>query len=211
LLKPLVPRWALRLRGRRVDARAFPWAGPRVCQALAHAREVGASRPPRSPSERYDAIARSTILCDYVGMRGQLEASTGVQWLDPLLDDELVEFLASVPPLMLEHDDLNRGLYRLALRGVVPESVRLRPDKADFEQAFGETAEAAGGIASLGDLFDLRALARGGIVDATASRKLFDQIERAPFAIESGLAWTYGWNLLAGEAFMRRYAPAAAA
>lgn len=47
----------------------------------------------------------------------------------PLLDRHLIEFMLSVPIEQLQHDGENRSLYRRAMQGILPESVRLRQDK----------------------------------------------------------------------------------
>lgn len=47
----------------------------------------------------------------------------------PLLDRHLIEFMLSVPAEQLQLDGENRSLFRRAMQGILPESVRRRQDK----------------------------------------------------------------------------------
>jgi hypothetical protein len=59
----------------------------------------------------------------------QIELASGCMHVYPYMDDEFVEFLASIPPEVFFHDGWVRGLFRHAMRGVIPEGVRTRRDK----------------------------------------------------------------------------------
>ena len=79
----------------------------------------------------------------------QAHRGFGIQRMDPLLDDELIAFVCSLPPAFLLHGGQTRGLLRAAMKGLVPDAVRLRTDKAKFEPAMAEAVRAAGGFAAL--------------------------------------------------------------
>jgi hypothetical protein len=206
-VKPLVPkRWLARI-GARQRATEFPWARPRLQRVLAslHAA-TSAARAPRSPRERFDELARSSQLADFSDWRGQIEATTGLVRKDPYADEDVVDLLSRVRPSVLCHDDWHRGLFRVALRGHVPESIRLRADKSWFEPAFAEVAEAAGGFARLGDLWDLSSLEALDIVDAAHFRRAMEPLFRSPASTtESAELWSAATQALACEAFMRRH------
>jgi asparagine synthase (glutamine-hydrolysing) len=206
LLKPFVPHALLARSAARIHAKDFPWAGPRLVEVLARAREHAATlRAPRTPRERFDRFARDPRYMDFADWRGQVESTTGIVREDPYASEDLVDLISRAPPAALFHDGLHRGLYREALRGKVPESIRRRITKAWFEPAFAETAEAGGGLRSLGDLWEPSALGDLDIVDSRAFRRSIEPLLRDPLAPEAGDLWTVGTQSVACEAFCRRF------
>lgn len=205
LLKPLVPRQLLARLGERRDARDVPWAGPRTRRVLSELAAWAAAQPaPLTPEARFDRFARSGMLADYADWRGQIEAATGLVREDPYADEDVLDLMARVPPRALVHGDLYRGLFRVALRGRVPESIRLRTDKCAFEPAFAEAAAAGGGPASLGDLWSLRELEALGVLDAAAFRPVVEPLFRDPSSTAAAAeAWSWATQALACEAFAR--------
>ena len=132
--------------------------------------------------------------------RGQIEFAGGCTHLEPFLDDDLVEFLASLRPELLFHGGWVRGLFRHAMRGVVPDDVRMRQDKADFEPAFLELVQAAGGFKIFEPLLTMTGLADHGLVEPRAVRQRFDALVETPL---DGRLWVELWPLLSAEAFVR--------
>lgn len=53
----------------------------------------------------------------------------GIEYKYPLLDKELLEFWFSIPVEYTYHHFISRYLYREAMKGILPEYIRLRPDK----------------------------------------------------------------------------------
>ncbi len=132
--------------------------------------------------------------------RGQLESAGGCVRVEPFLDDDLVEFVASLRPELLFYGGWIRGLFRQALRGCIPESVLWRPDKARFEEAFRQIVEASGGFGAVAHLAEASALGDLEIVEPRAFRKRFDDLVRQPL---DGRLWLEVWPVLAAEAFVR--------
>jgi asparagine synthase len=66
---------------------------------------------------------------EYVRLRA---ASAGIAARSPFLDPDLVERMLRVPPEIAFRSILNRPVLREAVRGISPDVVRLRPEKADF-------------------------------------------------------------------------------
>ena len=138
-LRQEVP-WPLRRMTRRVRTRPLfpPWAGSRMRRVLSEAHERAlADRPwiEHSAEERVEAGFRDPHLARASTLRLQLERLSGVLRVDPYLDAELATFaLGASPERLLGQDEPRerRGLFREALAGVVPESVRTRQDKASF-------------------------------------------------------------------------------
>ena len=52
----------------------------------------------------------------------------------PFLDRRLVEFMLSIPQDQLYRDGQTKYILRNAMKGILPESVRMRRDKAAFNQ-----------------------------------------------------------------------------
>jgi len=114
ILEPLVSRpLAQKLRHRR--ARPAPAL---ESLAVAHPRE------------------QMRFICQPGRMELVLNASVqffsrgfGVSLRFPLLDRRIVEYMLSVPAGELQRDGETRSLFRRAMKGVLPESIRLRQDK----------------------------------------------------------------------------------
>lgn len=215
LLAPLLPA-PLRTRRRvREFGRWFPWAGPALRRALeehaalAHAPDARAT----TPSERYLRLARSAHLAEVGTMRAQLACASGIPRRDPLLDPSLLEFVASVPPHHLFLGERMRGLFRESVRGLVPDSVRLRTDKASFETAQAEMIESAGGFAAFADLARVERSAALGLVEPSRFSRSFERLALAHASSRArsgadaelvpGADWLGIWPVLAVEAFLK--------
>jgi asparagine synthase (glutamine-hydrolysing) len=58
-------------------------------------------------------------------------ARHGVAYAFPLLDLDLVEYSVRIPGIFLRSDGRRRVLYREALAGLLPDEVRLNPEKPE--------------------------------------------------------------------------------
>jgi asparagine synthase (glutamine-hydrolysing) len=168
------------------------WAAPRLRELLAEPR--GASRR----EGWFSSLTTSTDLLEIADMRGQFEVAVGLPRVDPYLDDKMVRLLASFPPAELCHGHRYRGLFSLAMRGVLPDSVRLRPDKASFDPLPGAILGAVDPQVVRG-LVGMEALADLGLVRPREFRDAFARVERG----EGGGDWLDVWPALAIEAFVR--------
>ena len=194
-LSPLVPS-ALRLaRRRRSHLRLFPWAGPTLRREI----EAVAAVAPEAARDRREALARSPQLHEVATMRVQFEAASGLRRVDPFLDPELLDFVASIPPLALLHGNRLRGLFRECARTLIPESVRERGDKAAFEPAQAQMVRAAGGFETLRPLASVIHAAELGLVEPALFRPAFEALAKDPLEGD----WLGVWPLLAVEAFLR--------
>ena len=134
----------------------------------------------------------------------RMSSMAAVQDVHPFLDVDLIELVLGLPPQLAFDADLDRALLREAMRGLLPESVRLRPGKVYFgallrDALLGPDHEAVDSVLTgapleLGDLVDrdaLIALWRGGP-------------DRCP---RGALAWaTESWRAFALERWLRREA-----
>ncbi len=190
-----------RMRRRRYAASRWPWAGPKLRQIVRddyvfHApnrewmRTLGDLKLKRLEAGQFVLLAAN---------RRQMEAATGLAQVDPLLDDEVVHLVSSFPQDALLHDERQRGLFRHAMRPLLPDRVRLRRDKAQFEAAIAEMVQNAD-LDSLRSLADMRLSADLGLVEPASYRRHFEAVlaagERSP-------DWLAIWPALAVEAFAR--------
>lgn len=169
----------------------WSWAGPRLRVRLRERRS-------RERKEDYwSTLATFAALVDDADARGQQECETKLPRIDFYLDAELVEFMASVPPRMFFQGHRLRGLYRTAMRGLLPDSVRLRVDKASFEPANDELGRAICEEAWFHRLLRMEALGDLGLVEPTRFRQAFAEFK----AYRGDRFWVEFWPALAVEAF----------
>jgi hypothetical protein len=207
LVRPLVPQsWLVAELRRRRRKR---WMTPRFVELLEPSLEALPRRQPRTPDEAMAHLCAHPFLTELAVSWGQIAVATAAAPVDVFRDLELVRFMARVDPLVVSHGHLFRGLYRLAMKGVLPESVRMRRDKAYAQPAIGEAAVAAGAEPRLRDLSSLERLASLGLVEPDAFRAPFDawlrtlvRGERLELDPTDG-TWDQIWPLLSAEAFLR--------
>lgn len=204
LLARLVPLAMRRARFRK-KVSVPQWAGPRLRRFLVedHHRYVDWSYLPRDTAEqRVAAAAEDLEIESALWDRHQQEVVSGLGRVDPYMDPALVGFMASLPPESLIHGAMRRGLFREAIRGLVPESLRMRTSKAGFEHCFVRAMNAAGGFHSLRHLASATALADAGLVEPRGFRRAFDELASKP--IDS---WGWGdvWPALMVESFLREH------
>jgi hypothetical protein len=168
----------------------WSWAGPRLRVRL---------RERRAPERKdhWSTLATFPALVDDADARGQQECETKLPRIDFYLDAELVEFMASVPPKMFFQGHRLRGLYRTAMIGLLPDSVRLRVDKASFEPANDELGRAVCDEAWFHTLLRMEALGDLGLVEPTRFREAFAEFK----AHRGDRFWVEFWPALAVEAF----------
>jgi asparagine synthase (glutamine-hydrolysing) len=128
----------------------------------------------------------------------------GIVDAHPFLDVDLVELVLGLPPEHAFDPVLNRPLLRTAMRGLVPDGVRLRREKVYFDRLLGDAltgpdrttidavmADASLELAAIGDPTRVRALWSDG-----PSRH-----PRGPRAWASEV-----WRVFAAETWLRREA-----
>lgn len=214
VLRPFLPKAILRARGRRMDRAR--WTTPRFRRALRKCWSAAdrVARPlPDTPDEWLDELCEGSAfaLPDIADVGGQVLAATKAAAFDVFMDFDLVRFMLAIDPVLLSYGDEYRGLYRLAMKGVLPEVIRTRQDKAYFLPAVAAAILAADGLDMLRDLSSLDALATRGLVDPGPFRPGF---ERWLGAVGRGERddidpgderWEQTWQLLSCEAFLRQH------
>ncbi len=67
-----------------------------------------------------------------VGVADWCAAEHGITARHPFADADLASWVVRLPLVEKRHGDLSRWIARRAVLGIVPDRVRLRPDKTDF-------------------------------------------------------------------------------
>lgn len=207
-LARFMPR-ALRLRrARRNPVRIPTWAGPELIAYLNRAHDSRVADAAESLRREEDSLASSTAAekryREYLAWcRHAQEVASGVERVDPFLDPTLTARVERFPAAWLLHGGMRRGLFREAMRGLLPSSVRLREDKASFEPAMTRFVSSAGGLSALRELASATELHAHGLVDRRAFTATFDGFVAAP---EQREAWAALWPALSVEAFLRGHA-----
>lgn len=136
LARPLLPgsadRIVRRLSGRQPGPGLPDWIDP------GFARRTGlAERLEAAPPRRFRELARQSLYDHFrtacwdqiAHWYDRNAAGFGVEVRHPFLDRRLVEYLFSIPAAQLHQPGLAKPLLRRATAGLLPDSVRLRPDK----------------------------------------------------------------------------------
>jgi asparagine synthetase B (glutamine-hydrolysing) len=138
---------------------------------------------------------------------GQRAAMAGIEARHPLLDVDVVELMFRVPPELAFQGALSRPLLRAAVAGLVPDVVRLRPDKRSFDAIFQQAIAGPDlPIARrlLGDDAEL-----GAYIDLVAMRTAV--LDRVPADGPDRQHWTIQmWRLVTAECWLRAQSDAGA-
>ena len=203
LLAPILPGFARRAV-QRIRRRPPRWAGPGVASYVdfyPQRAEAPASLND-SPGARYSSLLGISLFRLLALIHLQEEVVGGYALRAPLLDDDFLRFVATLPPLSLMRGGYLRGLMREAMRGLVPEDLRLRVTKGHPYWFVEQTLDQGGGLRVFADLADVSMLADLRLIEPKHFRKVFDQcVERSIDADFTAL-----WQVLSVEAFLRQYA-----
>ena len=63
-------------------------------------------------------------------------ADAGLLARHPLVDPDVIDYVLRMPPEAAFDPRLTRPVFRRAGEGLVPDAVRLRPDKSNFDAVF---------------------------------------------------------------------------
>lgn len=200
-VRPYVPPFLLDLRARRSVAALPDWVGPRLRdERVLSLREYAARPAARTSQESFDELCMSPHESEYdAELRAQNDFAFGIPRVDPLYDEELVRFLRGVRQHTLFADASYRGLLRRAMRGLLPEVVRTRTTKSQFEPGLAESIP----LARYQSLLSFECLEKAGIVRPASFRRYLAPLLTHPASDESGPLWLACWSALTTEAFLR--------
>ncbi len=209
LLSSAIPASVRRgVRGTRRRGRvAYEWAGPSLHRYFEErADAAGSTNQLPCDGSFISELALGDMCLEVRDARAQFEELTGSVSVDPFLDDDLAEFCASIPPEMFFLGNKSRGLYREALFGLIPDSIRLRTDKARFERGLGEMFRALD-HGALDRFAAMTALGDLGLVQPARYRPRYEAFARNP---ETPNDWSELWPAIGIEAFVQRFREGAA-
>jgi asparagine synthase (glutamine-hydrolysing) len=196
-----LPRSLRRARARRSARPAPKWAGPilrELVEEQAHRGAAQALQPRRS--DRIETVIDDPHRVYLAWNRHLEEVASGLDCWDPYQDSALIRAVRGLPRELLLLGDCWRGLLREAARGLLPEALRLRMDKASSEEALVRFIDVAGGVASLRPLATVERLADLRLAEPGPFQEAFARFEAHP---EDGPSWVTLWPALAVESFLR--------
>jgi asparagine synthase (glutamine-hydrolysing) len=124
-------------------------------------RTALADRLRRDPApDRLPSVARYDVRQAYRDpwsvvineMYERASVESGLEDRHPFFDVRLVELVAALPDDQRWKNGLTKHVLRQAMKGLLPESVRMRPDKAEFSGLFVDALSAIGGESFFADL-----------------------------------------------------------
>lgn len=198
LVASRVPLAIRRRRARRAPLAIPTWAGPRLARWFREERERAFERTidPEYRGPTSLDLHRVQLLT----LRHLVVTASGLPRRDPYMDPRFRAAMARVPHHLLLHGGVRRGLFRHALRDLLPRMLRERLDKAFVEPALARWLEANGGIERFRPLASATELAARGLAEPRAFQRAFDAFAKNR---EDDDAWTTLWPALASEAFLR--------
>jgi asparagine synthase (glutamine-hydrolysing) len=166
----------------------FPPFLPKIRSEIWQRRKaaLGDLKPHENTRHAHIAIISSGKHPWLIEMTTALAQSYGVELRLPFYDTRLIEFCAAIPEDQKLRDGLVRWVMRNAMEGYLPDLVRLRPEKSNYEINFAEVfrREELGRLKRL--LVD-QDLGLGEILDMDSVRGLVSRLEEGKLMGE-GLA-----------------------
>lgn len=133
-----------RLRRRRQEPpEAMWWLRDSAARSLAARRRAALGALPHHLLER-SKLHRFTVPFRFVGqdLMSRQRAQYGCEYRRPMLSRAFLTFSATTPEHIKLRGRMNKFVHREALRGVLPEEVRMRSDKAEFSASQDHLAAA---------------------------------------------------------------------
>jgi asparagine synthase (glutamine-hydrolysing) len=180
LVRPLVPdRLRSSLRRWLNPPKLHPLIVPAFAARAKLSERLSARRPlPRCRSFAQQAVERvysSGFLAYALEMDARWTAGFRMEARHPLLDRRILEFAFAIPDNQRFRPRVSKFVLRNSMRGILPERVRLRYDKADLTELYAMALIALGGER----LFDRLNVVQNGWVDGVVVRRLYRSMAEA--------------------------------
>ncbi len=134
---------------------------------------------------------------DYLRRRA---AMAGVRNRHPLIDVDLIEFALRLPPTLAVDPVLERPILRKATEGLIPDSIRLRPQKSYFTALFQDCLEGRD-LELIRKLFSGRPEVAAYVRPETVQREL---LANPPASGRRDRSWPWSvWRLVTAECWLR--------
>lgn len=171
-LKSAINQWRSPLQPNAMVSRAFA-ARTRLSERLSTRRLLPRCRS-FAQQEVY-SVYSSGFLAYTLELDARWTSRFRLEGRHPLLDRRVLEFAFAIPYSQRWRDNLAKFVLREAMRGILPERVRLRPDKAEMSQQYAMALIALGGAR----LFDHLNSVKNGWVDGEAVQRLYRSMAAA--------------------------------
>jgi asparagine synthase (glutamine-hydrolysing) len=130
-------------RVRRADRYAPPWMKPSLARAWL-ANEEAAFAWKRIPGPRWwayvvNAVTRGIGSALVYEQTGRMAAMAGLDARHPLVDVDVIELVLQLAPELAFDARFSRPVLRDTIKGLVPDEVRMRPAKSNFDALFHAT------------------------------------------------------------------------
>ncbi len=193
-------------RARGTDVLTPEWLAPALAGVHRDGIDLWAWK--RSAGPRWRAHIVSDVIL--VGSAAAYEhvrrraAGAGLLARHPLIDADVIDYMLRIPPESAFHPDLTRPLLRRSVRDVVPDAVRLRPDKSNFDAVFHAALEGPDRAPARALILASDAELRPYVDRAKVAEILDAPADRFPGGI---LPWAiYTWRLVTAELWLRQLA-----
>jgi asparagine synthase (glutamine-hydrolysing) len=204
------PPYALHraLRSRRDPARYAPeWFTAESARLLFEGYDQWSWKRARGPRWQASLVGwvvtnpAPAMTHDHVRRRSAL---AGLEARHPLVDVDVVNLMLRIPPELAFDPRYSRPLLREAMHGLVPDEVRLRHAKSNFDAVFHERM-AGGDLDPVRELLCSRDAEIGAYVKPDVVREL---VERPPLDDRGALGgWALEvWRLVTAECWLRSQA-----
>jgi asparagine synthase (glutamine-hydrolysing) len=204
---------ALPYRLHKVVRRAFArreapdWLRPQVVRDLLDSEDPLAWKRmdgPRWWAEIAHGLTRGVEEIGVFEHQRRRAASAGLEARHPLFDLDLVELSLRQPPLASFDRHRSRPILRAAMTGLLPDAVRLRPQKALFDSVLVDSLVGPDEVVARKLLSDPRAELRAYVDQRAVKRTLFDA---AALRHEQPFQWMWQlWRLTTAECWLRAQA-----
>jgi len=180
LVRPLVPE---RLRSALRQWLRPPRLHPLVVPAFAARTKLLQRLSTRRPLPRGRSFAQQELFKYYFSgslsyaleMDARWTAGFRLEARHPFLDRRILEFAFAIPDDQRFRPGVHKFVLRKAMRGILPERVRLRYDKTDLSELYAMALIAHGGER----LFDRLNVVKNGWVDGAVVRRLYRSMAEA--------------------------------
>ena len=164
------------------------WRSPRQSTVLVPRAFAARTKLPdrlsaRQPLPRCRSFAQQVVYGVYSSGTREYWREINARWAarfrlegrHPLLDRRVLEFAFAIPYSQRCRGNVGKFVLRNSMRGILPERVRLRPDKAEMSEIYAMALIGLGGER----LFDRLNSVKNGWIDGEAVRRLYRSMAAA--------------------------------
>jgi asparagine synthase (glutamine-hydrolysing) len=180
ILRRRLPGGAIRTMRRLLNRDGVPgWIDPHFARRTALCARLRGPDGDRGRSSTWRRLLRERIESGwrafYNDSADQWAASFGFDYRHPFYDTRIVEFSWALPVQQCWRRADRKIIIPLAMRDLLPESIRQRPTKAEFSEVFVEALRTSG-AAERKDFFHSLRIAAAGWVEPGQLRSMFDRM-----------------------------------